>query len=110
MVDDPFTFPYWLGSNLNWDAKSWAIIFSRTLPGAGVSDIGLRSFNDLGDATLGIGTIFALFHWSGNTPCLRHALIILHIGVAISGQNSERILGGISPGPGDLFDTLFRSL
>ena len=81
-------------SNFNWDARSSAIIFSSTFPGAGVRDIGLRSFSDLGDATFGMGTILALFHWSGNTPCLRHAFIMLHIGVAISGQNSERILGG----------------
>ena len=82
--------------------NSFAIIFSNILPGAGVKDIGLRSDKDSGGFDFGMGTILALFHFDGNIPLSMEAFIISHMGVDNSGENSVRIRGGISPGPGDL--------
>ena len=73
--------------------SSFAIIFSNTLPGAGVRDIGLRSERDSGGFDFGIGMILAFFHCGGNMQLYREEFIISQIGVAISVANSVRIRG-----------------
>ena len=84
--------------------------FSNTLPGAGVSDIGLRSERDSGGFDFGIGMILAFFHCDGNVQLYREEFIMSQIGVAISVANSVKMRGGISPIPGDFEETLFSKL
>ena len=91
-----------------WSVNSLAIIFSNTLPGAGVKEIGLRSVKDSGGFDFGIGIIFAFFHCDGKIHLYREAFMILHMGVEISRANSVRIRGGMSPIPGDLDETFFQ--
>ena len=86
------------------------MIFSKTLPGAGVKDIGLRSAKVSGGFDLGMGMTFAFFHCGGKVHSYREALMMLQMGVAISAANSVRIRGGMSPIPGDLEETFFKSM
>ena len=94
-MDEPFVLPYWQLSNFDWvwSDKSLAKIFSKTLPGAGVKEIGLRSAKVTGGLDLGMGITLAFFHCDGKVHSYREALIILHMGVAISAANSVRIRG-----------------
>ena len=64
------------------------------MPGAGVKDIGLRSAKVTGGFDLGMGMTFAFFHCDGKVHSYSEALIMLHMGVAISAANSDRIRGG----------------
>ena len=70
------------------------MIFSKTLPGAGVKEIGLRSAKVTGGFDLGMGMTLAFFHCVGKVHLWREAFMILHMGVAISAANSDRIRGG----------------
>ena len=81
-MDEPLVLPYWQLSSFDWvwSDNSFAKTFSKTLPGAGVKEIGLRSAKVTGGLVLGIGMTLAFFHCNGKVHLYSEALTMLHMG------------------------------
>src|SRR6266536_1697111 len=75
-----------------------------------VCDIGLKSVNNSGEGTLGLGKISALFHCVGTRDSCRVNLKSRAIGVARNGAPILYIQYGTLSGPGEVGFKLSRTL